>query len=107
MRQEDCSTLWHRKFLSVSSIPDPTAFQMMRTSIIDTGFGIHKDYHSEVFEAFDRLGREAMTIEGTGIGLTISRQLIEKMGGRIGFTSEVNKGSTFWIDAPLADLEVS
>ncbi len=79
----------------------------MRTSIIDTGFGIHKDYHSEVFEAFDRLGRETMEIEGTGLGLTISRQLIELMGGRIGFTSEVNKGSTFWINVPLADQEVS
>ena len=77
---------------------------MMRISVTDTGSGINKDWHGRVFDAFDRLGRESLGIEGTGIGLTISKQLVELIDGHISFTSEVNKGSTFWVDLPLADL---
>ena len=78
---------------------------MMRLSISDTGPGIADDKHDEVFQPFARLGAEASDIEGTGIGLTISRQLIESMGGRLDFDSEVGHGSTFWFELPLAEQQ--
>ena len=76
---------------------------MLRIAISDTGKGIPAERRDEVFHPFSRLGMEASKIEGTGIGLTISRQLIESMGGRLDFDSTVGEGSTFWIDVPIAD----
>lgn len=75
---------------------------LVRISITDTGSGIPIARHRELFEPFSRLDATQRGIEGTGIGLAISKQLIERMGGRIGFTSEVGVGSTFWIDVPSA-----
>ena len=75
---------------------------MLRITVADTGPGIPKDKHGALFEPFSRLGAESTDIEGTGIGLTITRQLAELMRGRIGFESRVGRGSTFWIDLPLA-----
>ncbi|OHD25970.1 MAG: hypothetical protein A2Y38_19300 [Spirochaetes bacterium GWB1_59_5] len=70
----------------------------IRFSISDTGRGIAKERMSELFAPFNRLGLESSDIEGTGIGLTISKQLVELMGGWIGATSEPGTGSRFWID---------
>ena len=78
---------------------------MMRISVADTGPGIPRDRWPAVFEPFSRLGAETTEIEGTGIGLTLSKQLAENMGGRIGFTSEVEVGSTFWITVPTAIVD--
>ena len=75
---------------------------MVRISIQDTGDGIPASRHRELFEPFSRLDATQRGIEGTGIGLAISKQLIERMGGHIGFTSEIGVGSTFWIDVPSA-----
>ncbi|MDP6954033.1 MAG: ATP-binding protein, partial [Alphaproteobacteria bacterium] len=58
---------------------------MLRVEVIDTGPGIPADKHDEVFRPFSRLGAEASKVVGTGIGLTISRQLIEGTGGRLDF----------------------
>ena len=74
----------------------------MRVSITDTGLGIPVDKHEEVFRPFSRLGSEGPKVEGTGIGLTISRQLIEAMDGRLDFDSTPSAGCTFWLEVPTA-----
>jgi CheY-like chemotaxis protein/anti-sigma regulatory factor (Ser/Thr protein kinase) len=73
---------------------------MIRISIEDTGNGIAPARQQELFEPFSRLDATQRGIEGTGIGLAISKQLVERLGGHIGFTSELGVGSTFWIDVP-------
>ena len=78
-----------------------------RISIIDTGKGIPQKKRSGLFEPFDRLGLEAGEIEGTGIGLTITKQLIDLLGGSLGYTSEENVGSNFWIELPLSEDQSS
>lgn len=70
-------------------------------AITDTGGGIPADKHARVFNAFDRLGEERGEIEGTGIGLVITKRIVEAMGGSIGFESRVGIGSTFWMEFPL------
>ncbi len=79
-----------------------TPHGMVRLSVADTGRGIPAERHKDLFDPFSRLGAEAGDIEGTGIGLTVTKQLAEAMDGRIGFKSVVGKGSTFWIDLPSA-----
>ena len=65
--------------------------------------GIPEERQRELFEPFHRLGHENLAIEGTGIGLTISKHLVELMNGKIGFESKVDVGSCFWVDLPLAE----
>ena len=73
-----------------------------RLAIEDTGRGIPSDRHGEVFQPFNRLGAELGNIEGSGVGLVITKQLISHMGGRIDFTSEEGVGSQFWVDLPVS-----
>lgn len=80
----------------------PTGDGMLRVSVADTGSGIPADKQDQLFEPFSRLDANKSEIEGTGIGLTITKQLVELMDGRIGFESAAGKGSTFWIELPLA-----
>ena len=81
----------------------PAEADMLRLSVRDSGLGIVAEKRAEVFAPFNRLGAEGSAIEGTGIGLTIAKQLVELMGGNIGFDSEPGVGSTFWVEFPLAD----
>jgi len=74
----------------------------MRISITDTGIGISADKIEQLFTAVNRLGAESSSTEGTGIGLVITKKIIELMNGQIGVNSQAGKGSTFWIDIPLA-----
>jgi signal transduction histidine kinase len=74
----------------------------LRIAITDTGPGIPVGRYGEVFRPFSRLGMEASNVEGTGIGLAISRQMIESMDGRLEFESTVGEGSTFWLELPFA-----
>ena len=79
-----------------------TTDDMLRISVTDTGLGIPNDMLAVLYEPFNRLRAEKSEIEGTGIGLTITKKLIERMHGRIGVESQVGTGSTFWIELPLA-----
>lgn len=72
----------------------------MRTQITDSGFGIPLTKQALVFSSFSRLGQENSTIEGTGIGLIVTKNLVEAMQGEIGFESEEDIGSKFWFDLP-------
>lgn len=75
----------------------------VRIEVQDTGIGIAPEKQAELFQPFNRLGQEASAIEGTGIGLSITRRLIELMGGEIGVASAVDQGSTFWIELNAGD----
>jgi len=89
--------------VTVSAMPlDETK---IRIQVEDTGSGIADEYQSQVFEPFNRLGREADGSEGTGIGLAITKQIVEILGGSIGFKSQHGIGSTFWVDLPIAPGE--
>jgi CheY-like chemotaxis protein len=74
---------------------------MVRISVIDNGVGVPADKQAKLFEPFQRAGQETGPIEGTGIGLTITKRLAEMMQGRVGFTSNVDQGSKFWVEIPL------
>lgn len=69
----------------------------LRIKVKDTGMGIPSDKLASLFHPFDRLGAEFSEVEGTGIGLTISKKLIESMNGSIGVDTFVGEGSEFYI----------
>ena len=72
----------------------------IRITVSDNGVGIPPDRTEEMFQPFNRLGAEHSKVSGTGIGLAFSRKVVEAMGGTVGFTSELGKGSSFWVDLP-------
>ena len=74
----------------------------IRVAVTDTGLGIPAEKQDQLFQPFNRLGIESSQIQGTGIGLTITKSLIETMSGQIGFESTPGKGSVFWIVLPEA-----
>lgn len=77
----------------------------VRISVRDTGPGIAIEQQPKLFEPFNRLGAEFGSVEGTGIGLSICRRLVELMHGRIGVDSEVDRGSEFWVELPSAPAD--
>ena len=72
----------------------------VRITVIDDGIGIPADKRDKLFEPFQRAGQETGPIEGTGIGLVISKRLAGLMQGSVGFTSEAGRGSQFWVEVP-------
>jgi protein-histidine pros-kinase len=78
-------------------ISQPDA-QRVRIAIRDTGKGLDEAQLAELFHPFNRLGQEAGSEEGTGIGLVVTRRLVELMGGDMGVHSCVGVGSVFWIE---------
>lgn len=75
----------------------------VRLRISDTGPGIPLERQAELFQPFSRLGAGESQIEGTGIGLALTKKLVEAMGGKIGFSSARDEGAAFWIDFPVSD----
>ena len=73
--------------------------QWVRIFVEDNGIGIPEEYHGRIFGIFERLGAEN-TVEGTGIGLAIVAKAMQRMGGRLGLSSEIGKGSKFWLELP-------
>jgi len=89
----------HGRVTVLTTQPDTTH---VRITVRDTGEGLDADHLSQLFQPFNRLGREEGGLEGTGIGLVVSKRLTELMMGRIGVQSVVGAGSEFWIELQLS-----
>ena len=74
------------------------ALDSIRISVRDTGAGLAPEQLAQLFQPFNRLGKESGTEEGTGIGLVVTKRLVDLMGGTIGADSTVGVGSVFWIE---------
>jgi PAS domain S-box-containing protein len=85
---------------SVAVSWEATTIGHARIVVADTGFGISAEDMHRLFVPFDRLGAESTGTEGTGLGLTLSKSLVESMGGTIEVTSDPGHGSTFTVDLP-------
>lgn len=75
----------------------------VRIKIQDNGMGISEENLGRIFHPFERIGAETTNLEGTGLGLAVVKQLTELMYGTVGVTSELGKGSCFWIDLPFSE----
>jgi PAS domain S-box-containing protein len=81
----------------------------IRISFQDTGAGLTPEKMAQLFQPFNRLGQEAGSVAGTGIGLVVTKQLVELMGGVLGVNSVVEEGSEFWVDlrsTPAPELKI-
>ena len=87
--------------VTVDCTPAPP--HSIRISISDTGDGLAPEKLEQLFQPFNRLGKEAGIEEGTGIGLVVAKQLVELMGGIIGVDSTVGTGTVFWVEIELCD----
>ena len=76
----------------------------VRVSVTDTGAGLTPEQLAQLFQPFNRLGQEGSIEEGTGIGLVVTKQLVELMGGVLGVESSVGAGSVFWVELPSSSM---
>jgi CheY-like chemotaxis protein/anti-sigma regulatory factor (Ser/Thr protein kinase) len=77
----------------------------VRIAVTDTGQGIAPEKLEQLFTPFERLGAEHGTVPGSGLGLVVTKGLVEAMGGSVGVTSEPGRGTTFTVELPLTDAD--
>lgn len=98
-----------RVTLTVNPIPSKasqdSSAQTLRVEVIDTGVGISPQQLRQIFQPFEQVGDMRKREAGTGLGLAISMRLVTLMGGQIGVTSKVDRGSTFWFDVTFPVVE--
>ncbi|MDH5424315.1 MAG: PAS domain-containing sensor histidine kinase [Gammaproteobacteria bacterium] len=80
--------------------------QNVRIAVIDNGVGISAEKISQLFLPFNRLGLEGGTVLGAGLGLSITKKIIELMGGVVGVQSEAGKGAEFWLELPACEISI-
>ena len=85
---------------------EPRPANRLRLNVTDSGSGISPAGIARLFVPFERLEHERGDVEGTGLGLVVSRRIAEAMDGSVGVESEVGQGSTFWIELPLATAQL-
>jgi signal transduction histidine kinase/FixJ family two-component response regulator len=98
-------TLKVTKVTKVGSDYGQLSIVNLQFSVEDTGIGIPPDKLQEIFEPFQQGGKQRFQVEGTGLGLTISQRIARMMGSEIHVTSTPGKGSTFWFELELPEVE--
>jgi len=91
--------------ITISS--EPATGGRWRINVSDNGNGISEEQQHHLFQPFERLGAENSEVEGTGIGLLISKRIVELMGGAIGVYSTPDQGSTFWFELNTLESNTS
>ena len=86
---------------------DDKGVAFIRIAVTDTGIGIHPDDIPKLFIPFERIGAEKTLTEGTGLGLAVVKKIMEGMEGKVGVNSVFGQGSTFWIDLPATENQIS
>ncbi len=94
---------YNREGGTVSLGCEPAAEGRVRITVSDTGPGIPAEKMDRLFTPFDRLEAEQTGVEGSGLGLALSKRLVEAMGGALGVESVPGQGSAFWVELPGAD----
>ena len=95
---------YNREHGTVEVMCAVTTDERIRISIKDSGVGLSPEKIAQLFQPFNRLGQENSDVEGTGIGLVVTRRLIDLMGGTIGIESTLGVGSEFWIELIRDDI---
>jgi len=87
-------------YLSLEPMESEGGITMIRVNVKDTGIGISANDQAKLFNPFERLGAQNSSIEGTGLGLAVTKELVQALNGNIGLESEPGQGSTFWFEFP-------